>query len=126
MAGPYDLHRRHDNRTRGAGSAGHSRIAGRETAAPLPAPPGRVELPSRRAGADARRRRETNRPPEDSSPESELTADEKALLEEMPTLANVAGAHLSGKPDSAVLAFREATRLSRRGFAPRRSGTGSR
>ena len=32
---------------------------------------------------------ETDAPPEDSSPASELTADEKALLEEMPTLANV-------------------------------------
>src|SRR5918999_1408906 len=32
---------------------------------------------------------ETNAPPGDSSPASELTADEKALLEEMPTLANV-------------------------------------
>ncbi len=32
---------------------------------------------------------ETDVPPEDSSPASELTADEKALLEEMPTLANV-------------------------------------
>ncbi len=32
---------------------------------------------------------ETNAPPEDSSSAPELTADEKALLEEMPTLANV-------------------------------------
>ncbi len=32
---------------------------------------------------------ETEAPPEDSSPPPELTADEKALLEEMPTLVNV-------------------------------------
>ena len=32
---------------------------------------------------------ETNAPPADSSPAPELTADEQALLEEMPTLANV-------------------------------------